>query len=215
MWDASINAANLVYGISWIGLIVGAILTAVSTLGAFWASGIRDKHSDQQIAQAHAIGEQAKAQAADANARAAEANQKAEEEKLARVKIEQRLAPRALSDDQAAAIAKKLIQYSGQQYRVTTFWDLPEPLSIANRIHHALQLAHWEYLKPEQGGSFLLGGLAGVHVYVHPQAKRETKDAADALISALNSEDMSAQLKVQNAPNNPNDIIAINVGTKP
>jgi uncharacterized membrane protein len=142
----------------------------------------------------------------------ANANERALEAQLA---LETFKAPRSLNDAQLAKIAAPLHQFVGQEYAVTTFWDLKEPLALSNRIHQALQLAGWKFIPPGTGGAFLLGGIAGVQVWVHPDADAPVKAAADALIGALNAEQIEAELKLQN-PNNPKDNkIALNVGTKP
>jgi hypothetical protein len=76
---------------------------------------------------------------------------------------------RALTDEQIGAIASELRSFGGQEYQITTFWEMREPLAIANRIHAALQSATWKYVKPETG-TFLIGGMEGVQVRVHPAA---------------------------------------------
>ena len=135
-------------------------------------------------------------------------------ERLARKKIEERLADRSLTDAQVRVIADKLKLFSGQEFGITTYWDLKEPLSMANRIYGALNLAGWKYLKPESA-TFLLGGVAGVLVYVHPAADELTKKAAASLVSALTKEGITLELREQNDPKNPNNRLYFNVGTKP
>jgi hypothetical protein len=111
--------------------------------------------------------------------------------------------------------ATKLKSFAGQEYKVTPFWELKESLNIANRIHQALSIGGWKYLEHGEGGSFLLGGVAGVLVYVHPGATDQTKTAAAALVSALNDEEIISEPREQNDPANPNNIIQLNIGTKP
>lgn len=152
---------------------------------------------------------------AKANERAAEANRIAEGERLARAKIEERLADRTLTDQQIAVIAAALKPFSGQEYGITAYRDLKESVSIANRIHTALLQAGWIYLKPERFEA-LLGGVAGVFVYVHPDADEKTKKAADALLSTLLKEGIAAQLRQENPVNNPkHNKIDLNIGSKP
>ena len=46
----SINElAEMVFTASWWGLVFGAALTLISTLAAFWSSGIRDEASSKKI----------------------------------------------------------------------------------------------------------------------------------------------------------------------
>jgi hypothetical protein len=152
--------------------------------------------------------------AAEANARAAEANQKAEEDRVARLKIEQRFADRTLTNEQIAAIAAKLRPFVPQAYEITPYWDMKESMSITNRIYQALVLAGWTQNEPQKGRA-MLGGVVGVLVYIHPAAGSKTKDAANSLVSALNADDISSELKQENPTNNPpNDVLGINVGAK-
>jgi hypothetical protein len=167
-----------------------------------------------RAAEANAHAKEAEARAAEANARAAEANQKAEEDRLARLKIEQRFADRTLTDEQIAAIADKLRPFVPQAYEITPYWDMKESVSITNRIYRALVLAGWTQNEPQKGRA-LLGGVVGVLVYIHPAAGSKTKDAANSLVSALNAENISSELKQENPTNNPpNDVLGINVGAK-
>lgn len=203
------------------GLAAAAILAFIS-FGATWAqtrlqaqlseqkeeaSNQRDRKSQERIAHAQA-------EAAEANARAAEATRLTEQERLARVKIEGRLADRALSDVQFTTISNELRPFAGQEYEITTFWDLREPMAISNRISHALTSGGWKYVKPDKG-RWLIGGLEGVEIYVHPDANERTKGAADALFKSLTAANISTKLKQKNAPNTPDNMLTLNIGTKP
>jgi hypothetical protein len=97
---------------------------------------------------------------------------------------------------------------------VTPYWDLKESLAIANRIAQAMQVGGWKYVKPEQSG-FLLGGTAGVEVWVHPAASDEVKKAANALVSALTEKGgLACVLKEQNPKDPIETKIHLNIGTK-
>jgi hypothetical protein len=54
-----------------------------------------------------------------------------------------------------------------------------------------------------------------VQVWTHPATDQHVKQAAVALIYALNDEDIAAEAKEQNPNNPPDNKIALNVGTKP
>lgn len=85
---------------------------------------------------------------ADANARAAEATQKAEQERLARVKLEERIAWRSLTAEQQSQIGSVLRRFAGQlaliQYNVN---DL-EAETFGDDIASALQTADWRVSEP-------------------------------------------------------------------
>jgi len=148
---------------------------------------------------------------AEANERAAKAEQKAAEASLA---LEKYKAPRVLSHEEQQLIISKVSKFAGQEYTVTTFWDLKEPLDFSNQLHHTLTASGWEYIKPGEGGSILLGGLAGIQVWIHPDADIAVKDAANALISVLKDIEQNPVLKFQNPKNAKDNKIHLNIGTK-
>src|SRR6266436_632170 len=79
--------------------------------------------------------------AAKANERAAEANKMAEEERLARLKIEERLAPRLLSAEQIATLVKDLKPLSGRDVNLLFISGDPETAVFADLLTGALKTA--------------------------------------------------------------------------
>jgi hypothetical protein len=148
---------------------------------------------------------------AESNERAAHAEQKAAEAKLS---LEKFKAPRVLSLQEQQLIISKVSKFVGQEYTITTFWDLKEPLAFSNQLHQVLLTSDWKYIPPGEGGSFLLGGIAGVQVWVHPDADLPVKDAATALVSALEEVGQNPTLKLQNPKNAKDNKIGLNIGTK-
>jgi hypothetical protein len=124
--------------------------------------------------------EEAKRGAAEANARAAEANQKAEEERLARVKIEERLAPRTLTAADVAALERSVAPFAGTEISLQVA-NGDEPTKLANSIIRALEAAHWKMsvLQCDTGGD------SGIVVEVVPDADDGAKAAAHALVVGL------------------------------
>lgn len=113
-------------------LRVVAAFIAVLAIGVEFAAGFAAKPVQRRLDAAQA------AEIAQANARAAEANQKAEEERLARVKIEQRLAPRQLLQEDALKISKALDSYSTTIF-ILAFGDSPEIVRFAHQLAAALK----------------------------------------------------------------------------
>ena len=83
-----------------------------------------------------------------------------------------------LTDEQLSRIADTLKRFLGQEYGVTTYQEMKEPLALANRIYAALSAAQWKYLQPTSWQT-LMPGIEGVQVYVHPEAQELTLKAAD------------------------------------
>lgn len=123
-------------------------------------------------------------------------------------------APRSLTDRQVEAIANDLKSFSGQEFRMTVYWDSPESVHIADRIYEALDRAHWSYDKPASR-SYMLGGIMGVLVWTHPSAGERTKKAANSLLLMLNKEDIEASPREQNPKNPVENKIDVQIGAKP
>lgn len=89
---------------------------------------------------------------ADANARAAEANRIAEQERLARIKIEERLAeltrPRSID---AAAVTQAARAFPGTKFDVSAFAPDPEAEGLATSIEAALARAGWVVVNWKSG----------------------------------------------------------------
>jgi hypothetical protein len=201
MWGFSVEFWSSV--IVW-AIIISAVAGAISIVAGFVAGIVGYRVSD--LTQ-----KETSAQIAEGNARAAEANARAAEANLA---LERYKAPRSIDAAGNDLIKSKLLQFAGQGYQVTTFWDLKEALAFSKQLHQALQVAGWKFIPHGSGGSFLLGGLSGIQVFVHPNAAPKTKEAADALVSVLGQLDFAPALKEQD-PSTPNDsIIRLNIGTK-
>ncbi len=92
-----------------------------------------------RIADAHAAGEAAKADAARANEAAANANERAADAELALAKIK---TPRTISPSHAATMIATLKHFSGTPYALYLFDD-PEAASLLNQIERILEAAGW------------------------------------------------------------------------
>lgn len=87
--------------------------------------------------------QEAVTEAALANARAAEANEKTEQERLARIKIEQSLLPRLITDAIRQNISEKLTQLSSRRLDIIIFSDESEAIRFAEDIYGAFTNAGW------------------------------------------------------------------------
>ena len=115
--------------------------------------------------------------------RAAEANAKAESERLARIKIEERLADRKLTPVQISELAQKLVRFSGQKINVVAAANDPEIIRITNAISTALRAANWIF---ETGvGGVGARAVDGILVEVNADAAGATRAAAQELVSGL------------------------------
>ncbi|OFV95545.1 MAG: hypothetical protein A3H28_05815 [Acidobacteria bacterium RIFCSPLOWO2_02_FULL_61_28] len=157
---------------------------------------------------------QANERAANAEKETARLNKLAEEERLARVRIEEQIADRILTDEGVIKIAAELRPFPGQQFKIITYWESREPLALTNRIYSAIIRAGWKFIRPANRSN-LIWGISGISVYVHPAATELTKKAAEALVSALDKQGLPSALREHNPKDDPTNMIQINVGTKP
>jgi len=159
----------------------------------------------------------AKKQATEAEAHLAEALQRAANAEKETARITDRLADRKLTDAQLATIAATLKPFAGQEYEVVTFWDLREPMAISNRIASALNGAGWKYFQLA-AATVIVGGFAGIEVYVHPAADEGARKAAAGLAVALIKEGIAANVQLFNEPANTpithRNKIQLEIGTK-
>jgi hypothetical protein len=137
----------------------------------------------RDTARLAAEAETAKAQIAEAQARAAEANQKAEGERLARVKIEERLAPRSVSPERFSAIVSTLVLFPATSISIWQAGETPEIGGMARTVLAATQAARWDVNLWTWTGA---GPFIGLIIVTKPEATPQIVAAGDALASALN-----------------------------
>jgi hypothetical protein len=81
--------------------VVGAVLTAVSTMSLFWASALRDKYADEQISGAQATAELARTEQTRLQV-------DLEREKVARAQFEAQFSWRIINDNQKSILVAAL-----------------------------------------------------------------------------------------------------------
>jgi hypothetical protein len=146
----------------------------------------------------------------DAKRVIAELNLQIEQERHARVKLEQRFADRDITEEQADAIRDKLKDFAGQEFALIAYWENPESEKFAGLLLALLRdYIGWVLIRRPWGQ--MPAGRIGVHVFVHPDADATTKSAAAALVSALSDEGLSATPQLF-APSPKSNVISLNVG---
>lgn len=133
--------------------------------------------AEARSAEASAKAEGFRRDIAMANERAAEANRKAESERLARLQLELRLAPRTLSDDQKTRLIAFLAPFRGIRTEIVLFGDSYEIQTIGNAIIECLQEAGWvPFPKLALGGGGNTRGIpVGVKADSDPRTKKRPK----------------------------------------
>lgn len=124
---------------------------------------------------------------ADAIQRAAEADEKAERERLARVKIEEKLTPRSITKEQIAGLAKRLKPLAGVSIDILQLGETPEITNFRSLIEVPLRAAGLHVLTSTASASFV-----GLSIGFVVDANDSEKSAAAALLSAFNTEGRTA-----------------------
>ncbi len=224
-WGPSPEYADWWYVVSWKGIIWAALATALAAsatlifaLFQFWADGIRDARANDRHVALEVQTSEAKRDTAGAmeriatlQAEAEGLKAQAEADRLARVKIEQKLAPRSLSGEQQLAVVEGIKRFAPQPFRFVSYQDDPEVVHLVHGLIRVLIGAGWKGL-PAKG--FLMAQLEfGVRIEYAPEKAAEYAGAANALASALNEAGLAAEAGVKASIDA--DSITIRVGKKP
>lgn len=125
--------------------------------------------------------------AAAAQERAAEANKKAEEERLARLKIEERLAPRRMTAEQIRHLQERLGQFSGQPVRISYLIGDVESQAYGSQFTEVLTSIGWQ-VASGLPSMFNFAGIA-----IGAQDTTDVPEAAEAMAKALETAGITVQ----------------------
>lgn len=171
-----------------------------------------------RIAQAQVQIADAHKEAAAANAHAAEANRIAEGERLARVKIEERMAPRRLTIEQQQRVIAQITPFGRQSYSpgVTNQTEAIDFLRVMERV---FQSAGWHksfvQIADINVGDASLINCSGVEIQIADRYVTELRPAASALTAALQAEGIAAKTIVSKERDSNIKVIYILIGEKP
>jgi hypothetical protein len=176
----------------------------------------RVKSAEAQIASANAAAREAVAKVAQADARiaeanrgAAEANRVAEGERLARERLESRLAGRSITDEQISLAAEQLKQFSEQPSRMDVGISDLEGLRFASRLSLLLTSAGWNVNLAEAVGSVRRSGIS-----ISRTEDKQSCEAAEKLARVLSN--LGFESFIDPTPETETSrIVLIHVGPKP
>lgn len=202
MWpfsDMSLSAATLIGTIAnWalLGCLVGgvfstfAIVKTTDVKEEHWAEDRRQSAEriaalNRDTAKLSSDAESARAEIATAQKAAAEANQKAEAERLERLKLEARLAPRDLPDDALGPLVAVLEHFKGNRIDILAFAEgaSSDTVPLASRIAEAFNKArwrakYWRIISPT-------ASVRGLVFSTREGAGPEVEGLADALVTTF------------------------------
>jgi hypothetical protein len=169
--------------------------------------------SNEKIALANERAAEANERASNNEKEAAQLRKLAEDERLARVKIEEKLAWRNLSAEQWTRLIAKLQAFAGQPFEVTTYMDDPEAVNFATIMLNKLVSSGWNHVRIQQVLGFRL--FVGVVVHVASSRASDFRNAAETLASALIAEGITAEVKMLPEEGTHSNIMQIFIGKKP
>ncbi|CAM4226063.1 hypothetical protein BOMU111920_16925 [Bordetella muralis] len=148
IWDISLETANRMYFWASLAAIGLGAITVLSAVLTFWASGVISKHNDQAINSARATAEQSRESANRLEAETEGLKNKnlqlairLEEERTARLKLEDKLAPRRLSSDQHRALVQYLQRLQPFDIAVGSISGDVEAMGFAEQLRSAIKEA--------------------------------------------------------------------------
>lgn len=162
------DTASIIY--DWANtFLIGALVVGVVATGlVVWMGNIKESYLRRDISSAGKESARAHESAAKAEQAAAEANEKAEKERLARVKIEEKLAPRGFSKEQFRTIASQMSEWATlpgteikQDAAVFSVSNSFESASLADQIAAVLKEAGWNINRfpVNYGKSYSISGI--------------------------------------------------------
>jgi hypothetical protein len=186
MWDITSETADLLFNLSNVILIIGALAVLIGTYGAIKLASVREKFSNDRIATAE------------------------EQARQAQSDLQNLKAPRTLRPERQQYVADATAPFSGQHYRVAISQGADDGIAFWESLNVALKKAGWIYLPvgaPSVGNppaAIPIAALPGVEIRFDPAEENELKSAALALGNALHADGMVVAVN-RDRQSNPNE----------
>lgn len=191
MWpfsDMSLSAATLVGTLANWMLLASLLGGVLSTFVIVKTADVKEEHwandrreSSEKVVVLTTQGDQLRKDTAEANARAAEATLKANEADLARLKLEERLAPRRIRQKDQELIASQVSEFRGQVGQIGSSPREFESIRLESALHAALSMGGWKITHGVPTHTSLGGG-----VMIASTEDPRSQAAAYKLASVLN-----------------------------
>jgi len=190
-FDLSLEAANEVYAWGWRLSLGGAVVTAIGVSLLMWGTRVRDHDFESNIGRLHDRAATSEKQTKEIETANLTLQKEVESEKIERLKLEEKLAPRSLSAGQQKQLADHLRQFSGTRVDIIAFPEgTADILALAGTIREILESAGWNVK------AFVTMGAArwvkGVLVRTKVGSGPETEATALALATGLISHRLAA-----------------------
>jgi len=147
MWPPEESAARIYDAANW-GLVAGLVVGVISTVLVVWMGNVKEAYLRSHVAETNERAAHAEDRAAANEREAARLGKLAEDERLARVELESKVAWRRLGAKEQSQIASHLKQFSGEPALIAHSPNDIEAATFATEIATALQMAGWKVPEP-------------------------------------------------------------------
>lgn len=216
MFDVSLTTANFWFDASNIALVIGAIIVGLGTFGVYKMGAIREKFADERISFNESETAKANENAEIVRKSNLILQSDLERERSARLKLEQKLAPRHLGDEQAKTIADAIRAFPGQPITIVAPMGDAEAEAYAAEFILMFRAAGWNpgvanlpdlaVFTPSPTGLLLAINKEDSDAHTPPPS-------AMPLLEVFNSLGLVTSAKVEKIA--PKGSILLIVGTKP
>jgi len=200
MWPSEELASHLYNVANW-GLIAGLVLGVVSTMFLVWMGNTKESYLQNRLATMTSS-------AAQASERAAKANRAAEQEKIERLKLEAKLAPRRITGEQRTAFAVACSGVSAQHIHVSGMLGVADADDFADDL--ARVLGDCGYSVTLVKSMLLTPTPRGLRMYAGSNRREE----GDAIREALHNSGIATEA-VECLPAQDVNSLQLQVGPKP
>ncbi len=173
----SLETANWLSDIANIVFIGSLIAGLLATFVVVRTSSVKETYWDKAREEAQAELVKANRAIAEANAIAAQANEKAEAERLARVKIEQQIAPRRLLDEQKGKLREVLSKTPGYKIFACSRMLDPEGADFLSDFSETINSSGWTVQFTNHWTQMLRGIFVGRVDFADLPGEKELKAA--------------------------------------
>jgi hypothetical protein len=169
-------------------LLGSLVVGVISTYAIVVSSNIRDTESRRKLEVMRAESAVAIQKTEELKQQNLELQYLVERERLARVKIEEKLAPRSLSEEQQQRLIAKWKLFAGQKVEVFVAYDEEEVLNTGKLIERMLRSAGWS-VKSERELEITIGPeRKGIVLYVSGKVPARARIAAQTWVESLADE---------------------------
>lgn len=225
MFNVSLPLADAIFSWANICLVVGGVLTVGATVVLVWVTGVRERYADERISANELLTARAKSDAAEARALTAsiesenlKLKSRVEEERTARLQIEERISPRRLKSEQKSKLISDLEPFRGQKIRVLSPHNT-EGNEYAIDFIDVFRRSGWVIVESgtSTGVAFIEYDVEprGIQLEVAPSDPPVVQAAALALSKALSDQGLRKDEPIGLPHDTTNGWIEFGVGLKP